>query len=410
MRSPNVLAAALFLASPSAALATPAADTLPIPDPVRFETRHSGTFNGQQVAYRAVVGDIQLKRDTGAPYASLFTTAYLKDGVTDPGTRPVTFVFNGGPGSASVWLHLGLFGPKRVVLPSDAQNPGGPPYAFEPNGLSPLDVTDLVFIDPAGTGFSRLVGDGKPEDVYGLREDARSVAQLIREWLRQNRRWTSPVFIAGESFGTTRAAALLPQLMGGSELLAVSGVILISQALDYQGSTPMADATTSFVTYLPALYKRSTLGQAEVRTVAERYAAYTGLDVEYVLRSGLQVEAGRFLKELLRDRGVAVGRLDGRYVADEVDDLAERPSFDAASAAISAAYSTVLHEYLAGELGVSLDRPYHMSGPDVGRNWVWNRGSPGTTTTPRPSSTPSTSFEAVATDIHAFIAGVLGGA
>lgn len=414
MRSPNVLAAVLFLlASPSVALASPAADTFPIPDPVRFETRHSGTFHGQQVAYRAVVGDIQLKRDTGAPYVSLFTTAYSKEGVTDPTSRPVTFVFNGGPGSASVWLHLGLFGPKRVVLPGDAQNPGGPPYAFEPNGLSPLDVTDVVFIDPAGTGFSRLVGDGKPEDVYGLREDARSIAQLIREWLRQNRRWTSPVFVAGESFGTTRAAALLPQLMGGSEPLAVSGVILISQALDYQGSTPLADNTTSFVTYLPtmaatawyhgkverggrtlehflaevrtfaldtylpALYKGTTLGQAEARSVAERYAAYTGLGVEYVMRSGLQVEAGRFLKELLRDRGVAVGRLDGRYVADEVDDLAERPSFDAASAAISAAYSTVLHEYLAGELGVSLDRPYHMSGPDVGRNWVWNRGSPG---------------------------------
>jgi carboxypeptidase C (cathepsin A) len=201
--------------------------------------------------------------------------------------------------------------------------------------------------------------------------------------------------------------------------------------------------------------------------VAERYAAYTGLDVDYVLRSGLQVEAGRFLKELLRDRGVAVGRLDGRYVADEVDDLAERPSFDAASAAISAAYSTILHEYFAGELGVSLDRPYHVSGPDVGRNWVWSRGSPGGepmyVNTARDMAwamsyapelevllasgyydyaTPffdaeytfhrhgiamdrvtmtyyeaghmmylhQPSFEAVAKDIHAFIAGVLGGA
>ncbi|NJD20608.1 MAG: peptidase S10 [Gemmatimonadetes bacterium] len=414
MRSPMILAAALLLrlASPSAALAA-APDTLPVPDPVRFETRHSGTFNGRQIAYRAVVGDVQLKREDGGAYASLFTTAYLAEGVDDPSARPVTFVFNGGPGSASVWLHLGLFGPKRVVLPSDARNPGGPPYAFEPNGSSPLDLTDLVFIDPAGTGFSRLVGDGKPEDVYGLREDARSIAQLIREWLRANRRWTSPVFLAGESFGTTRAAALLPQLMGGSEPLAVSGVILISQALDYQGSTPTADNTTSFVTYLPtmaatawyhgkvergartleqfldevrrfatdtylpALVRGSTLGEAETRRVAAQYAAYTGLDVEYVLRARLQVEAGRFLKELLRDRGVAVGRLDGRYVADEVDDLAERPSFDAASAATSAAYSTVLHEYLAGDLGVTRDRPYHVSGPDVNRNWVWNRASPG---------------------------------
>ncbi len=395
----------------SAAVRAAVADTLPIPDTVRFESRHTGAFNGSRVAYRAVVSDIRLKRDDGSPYADLFTTAYLKEDGTDAGARPVTFVFNGGPGSASIWLHMGLFGPKRVVVPSDAAYPGNPPYPLVDNELSPLDLTDLVFIDPTGTGFSRLVGDGKAEDVWGLREDARSVATLIREWMRRNDRWASPVFIAGESFGTTRAAALLPELMDGPEPITVSGVVMISQALDYQGSTPEADNLTSFVTYLPtmaatawfhgkvdragrtlegfldevrtftvdtylpALFRGSRLDDATRRAVAESYASYTGLDVDYVLRSRLRVQAGRFLKELLRDQGLSLGRLDGRYVADDVDDEADRPAFDAASAAISAPYNTAFHHYLATELGVTLDRPYYVSGPDI--QWVWNRSARG---------------------------------
>jgi len=342
-RTGALLVALLAAPALSAALELPA-DTLPVPDPVRFESEHVGTFHGARVAYSAVVSDIQLRRDDGSPYVSLFTTAYVKDGVTDPGTRPVTFVFNGGPGSASIWLHMGLFGPKRVVVPSDAENPGGPPYPLVDNAESPLDVTDLVFIDPAGTGFSRLVGDGKAEDVWGLREDARSVGALIKEWLRKNNRWNSPVFVAGESFGTTRAAALMPVLMGGSEPIHVDGVILISQALDYEGSTPEADNLTSFVTYLPtmaatawyhgkverggrtleaflqevrtfaiqeylpALFQGTMLDEATERRVAERYAAFTGLETGYVLRSRLRVQAGRFVKELLRDRGVALYR------------------------------------------------------------------------------------------------------
>ena len=385
-------------------------DTLPIPDPVRFETSHSGTFHGEQVSYRAVVADIQLKRDDGSPYVSLFTTSYLREGVEDLSTRPVTFVFNGGPGSSSVWLHLGLMGPRRVSVPSDAGHAGSPPYPLVDNPVSPLDATDLVFIDPAGTGFSRLVGDGKAKDVYGLREDARSIAALIREWVRDQGRWNSPVFIAGESFGTTRAAALLPELMRGPEPLGVNGVILVSQALDYQGSSPyVADNLTSYVTYLPTmaatawyhgkvdrdgrtleafldevrdfaineylptLFSGSWEDDAEQRDIARRYAEYIGLDLDYVLRSRLRVAAGRHVKELLRDEGLAVGRLDGRYAADEIDDVAERPSFDAASAAISTAYSSLAHVYLRDELDVTLDRPYYVSGRDVGRNWVWDR-------------------------------------
>ena len=408
--SRNLAITLLFALIPSGMLAQEETDTLPVPDPVRFESTHSGTFNGERVEYRAVVADIHLKRDTGQPYANVFTTAYVREGVADPTSRPVTFVFNGGPGSASVWLHMGLMGPRRVDVPSDAGHAGSPPYRVEDNPVSPLDATDLVFIDPPGTGFSRLVGDGKPEDVFGLREDARTVAAVVREWIRQNRRWNSPVFLAGESFGTTRAAAMLPELMRGSEPIAVAGVVLISQATDYTGSSPYVDDNLiAFVTYLPtmaatawyhekvdragrtleafldevrlfavedympALFQGSTLDKATELEIARRYAAYVGLEVEYVLQSRLRVNSTRFVKELLWEEGLAIGRLDGRYTADEVDDVAERPSFDAASAAISAPYTAALHEHLETTLGVELDRPYHTSGPDVGRNWVWDR-------------------------------------
>lgn len=394
---------------PSLVTAQESSDSLAVPEPVRFESRHSGTFNGTQMAFRAVVSDVHLKRDNGKVYASVFTTAYLREGSAEERGRPVTFVFNGGPGSASVWLHMGLMGPKRVDVPSDGSHAGSPPYPVLANPLSPMDVTDLVFIDPPGTGFSRLVGDGKPEDAYGLREDARTVAKVVREWIRENQRWNAPVFLVGESFGTTRAAAMLPELMRGSEPISVAGVIQISQATDYTGSSPyVPDNLIAFVTYLPtmaatawyhgkvekngrtleafldevrrfavedylpALFMGSGLSATRKAEIAEQYAEYIGLDLDYVLRSRLRVNATRFTKELLRDEGLAVGRLDGRYTADEIDDVAERPAFDAGSAAISAPYTAGLHEHLA-DLGVDLDRPYHTSGPDVGRNWVWDR-------------------------------------
>lgn len=382
----------------------------PIPERVRFESTHSGTFNGESFQYRAIVADIHLKRDDGKAYASVFTTSYLREDMEELDARPVTFVFNGGPGSASVWLHMGVMGPRRVDVPSDAEHPGSPPYPVVDNPQSPLDVTDLVMVDPPGTGFSRLVGDGKPEEVYGLREDARTVAAVVREWVREHGRWNSPVFLAGESFGTTRAAAMLPELMRGSEPIAVAGVALISQAMDYTGSTPyVEDNFISFITYLPtmaatawyhgkvdrggrtleafldevraftveeylpALFRGSTLPEDEEREMAGTLARYLGLDMEYVLQSRLRVNASRFVKELLREEGLAVGRLDARYTADEVDDLSERPAFDAGSAAISAPYTAGLHRHLREFLGVEMDRPYHTSGPQVGRNWVWDR-------------------------------------
>lgn len=379
----------------------------PIPELQRFDSNHNGVFNGKKLSYTATVSNLHLKNDKGEVYADAVTTAYIvKDKKVN---RPVTFVFNGGPGSSSVWLHMGVLGPKRVVVPSDAQDGGNAPYQMVNNPYSPLELTDLVFIDPIGTGFSVLAGKGKAEDVWGLKEDARSVSDIVLSWVRKNNRWNSAKYIAGESFGTTRAAAMLPFLNNRADRARINGLILISQALDYTGSSPHADNLIAFVTYLPtmaatawyhgkidkqsvaletlmeqartfasdeylpALFKGSSLSEAEFNQVAEKLAYFTGLKASYVKKANLRVLAGRFLKELLRDEGMSVGRLDSRYKTDELDDTGLNPRYDAGSAAISGAYSTALNHYLLNDLKVDLDRPYRISGPDVGAGWVYDR-------------------------------------
>ncbi len=379
----------------------------PVPEAFQIATNHKAKFGGKSVSYQAIVGNSLLKRADGTIYAEAVTTSYVANDA-DP-LRPVTFVFNDGPGSASVWLHMGLMGPKRVRVPSDAGDAGLAPYKIEDNPLALLDVTDLVFIDPIGTGFSRLAGEGEPEDVYGLEEDARSVAEIVREWVRANGRWNAPKFIAGESFGTTRAAAMLPYLQGGSEPMRINGVIMISQAMDYTGSTPAHNNLIAYVTYLPslaataryhgqlanqpadmqvflaevrafafdeylpALFKGSALPAADFNRIAKKLADYTGLSETYIKRANLRILTGRFAKELLRDSGEIVGRLDARYRSSDLDAVGESARFDAASAAISGAYSSAFRHYVRHDLNVALGRPYYGSGPEVNVNWVYDR-------------------------------------
>ncbi|MEX0298735.1 MAG: S10 family peptidase [Kordiimonas sp.] len=383
---------------------------LPIPEPMAIITDHKGTFGGVRMDYTATVSNLSLKNDKGEVYADAVTVAYEgKKG----GNRPVTFVFNGGPGSSSTWLHMGLVGPKRVVVPSDAQDAGLAPFEIIENEQSILDITDIVMIDPIGTGFSRLAGKGKPEDVFGMEEDAKTVAQIVREWVRKNNRWNAPKYIMGESFGTTRAAAMMPYLENGPEPIRLNGLLLVSQALDYTGSTPTHDNLIAYVTYLPtmaatawyhnkldnrpenlesflvevrnfatdeylpALFRGSSLDVATFDSVAEKLARYLGLDLDYVKRSNLRILAGRYVKELLREEGLSIGRLDGRYVTDEVDDTGLTPRYDAGSAAISGAYSAAIHHYLRNDLNVEFERPYYVSGPNVGKNWVYKRPNGG---------------------------------
>ena len=378
-------------------------ETRPVPDPVMFESRHTGTFGRQKMTYTVEAGDTQITNEDGKPAASLFTISYIKE---DAGTdRPVTFVFNGGPGSASVWLHMGLLGPKRVVVASDAdEDDGAAPYRMVDNPLSILDQTDLVFIDPVGTGFSQAIGEGEDKDYWNEAGDKSSIAEVMRIWITKHKRWNAPKYLIGESFGTTRAAYLANELTVGDVDIALNGIVLISQALDYEGSTSAHDNVYSYVTYLPsmaaaaqyhgragqgvpqaeflaearafardeygpALWKGERLSPEDRTYIRDRLAYFTGLDPEYIETSNLRILMHRFQKELLRDEGVALGRLDGRYLGDEADDAAEGPEDDVSSYAVSSAYSALMNQYLAADLGVEMDRPYMVSSPDAGEQW-----------------------------------------
>ncbi|EAZ82153.1 S10 family peptidase [Algoriphagus machipongonensis] len=376
-------------------------------EPIQFEKTFSGTFNGQNIEYKSVMGETFLRNSKGEVTAGLWSTSYIRTGV-ESSKRPVTFIFNGGPGSASVWLHMGFFGPKVVKTDSDAKiDDGAAPYTFVDNPQALLDITDLVFIDPIGTGFSQVEGVGKNEDFWGLNEDARSIAQFMRIWVTKHGRWQAPKFIAGESFGTTRAAKIAEVLEGGGQTMALNGIILISQALDYAGSSSWADNLTSFFTYLPsmaatawyhnkagegkeledfvaearefaygdyltALYKGELQTAAEKSTIADKLAYFTGLDKDYILRSDNQILMHRFKKELLREEGKAIGTLDGRYLATETDQSSEGPVLgDPSSYMTGAAYTAVWNDYLRSELGVEMDRPYYSSAVGMGGNWNW---------------------------------------
>ena len=286
-----------------------------------------------------------------------------------------------------------------------------------------LDLTDLVFIDPVGTGYSRVLGKGKVEDYWGLKEDATSIAKFMRQWVTENNRWFSPKYIAGESFGTTRAAAVANALEGDGQDMALNGLILISQALDYEGSTSIHDNITSYLTYLPsmaatawyhkkagqgksledfveesrmftyntyapALYKGNLLSSSEKESIAEKLAYFTGLDKAYILKSNLRVLIPRFQKQLLAEKGLAIGRLDGRFMGDEADDVAEGPHLgDPASYQISSAYTAALNHYLANTLKVKMDRPYLTSNDAIGEKWRWRTVPEGKYWEPMPVNT-----------------------
>ena len=398
-------------------------DEKPIPIAKSFVTTHQGTFGTTTIKYKATASETYLKDNDGLPVASMWSTAYTKDNVTDTSKRPVTFVFNGGPGSASVWLHMGLFGPQIVKVDSDAkEDDGAAPYELVTNNYGILDITDIVFIDPVGTGYSRVIGKGKNEDYWGLTEDANSIAKFMRQWITENKRWNSPKYLAGESYGTTRAAAVANVLEDGGQSMALNGLILISQALDYAGSTSMHDNITSYLTYLPsmaatawyhkkagqektleafveeardftyntyapALYKGSLLSASEQNSIAEKLSYFIGLDKAYILRSNNRILMHRFQKNLLVDKGLAIGRLDGRFMGDEADDVSEGPNLgDPSSYQIEAAYTAALNHYFAETLNVEMDRPYMTSG-QIGGKWRWKPVPDGQYWEPMPVNT-----------------------
>jgi len=384
---------------------TPAA----IAEPTRFVSGKQGSFNGRRLRYEVRAGETYLRDGDGEPTAAIFSFDYVVEQDADTGPRPVTFVWNGGPGSPSLWLHMGSLGPRRVVVPSDATHAGAPPYPIIDAPETILDVTDLVFIDPVGTGYSRALGEHEGAEFWGLQEDARSMADFIQRWLTENGRWNSPRFILGESFGTTRAAAVA-ELLEDEYMTALNGLVLVSQALNYAGSTPyVADNLISYVTYLPtmaatayyhgrvdagdmgltewvqaarefatdtllpALWRGNTLSAEQHAAVRDGLSRFTGLSPEYVERAKLRVNGNRFARELLREQGLTVGRNDARYVMDPVDDLPAAVGSDASGNAISGAYKAALLSYLRDDLGVNWNRRYLApADPALGDSWSWN--------------------------------------
>ncbi len=401
-------AAALALAFPHHAFAEDkpkdGAETAPAPDYAAKSAskRFAGTFGGRRVAYTATVAEQVLKDDKGAPKAAIVTTAYIAE-PRDP-NRPVTFLFNGGPGSGSLWLQMGAFGPKRVAIPSDARDDGAPPYPILDNPDSLLDVTDLVFIDPVGTGFSHTIGDTKGEDYWGVTKDAKSVAAVIRKWLDENGRWNSPKYLGGESYGTTRSAAVVNELEGRYNDVALNGVILISTVLDFGAGAETEGAELGYITTLPSMavtaqyHGKAGAGQAPAAFAEEArqfaigpYAAFllkgqkagaderagvrrelarlTGLSEAFLDRADLRVSSGRFYKELLRDRGLTVGRLDSRYTGRDYDSAGENPDNDPSFYGIDAGYTAAANSYFRDTIGYKTDQQYVTIG-GVG-DWDW---------------------------------------
>lgn len=326
--------------------------------------------------------------------------------------RPITFSFNGGPGSSSVWLHLGVFGPQRVDPVDDFGNPGPGPHSVAPNEWSMLDKSDFVFIDPVSTGFSRAEGETNPRDFHGVESDIDSVAEFIRRFLGRDDRWRSPKFIAGESYGTTRAGGLSYDLFNRHGI-SLNGVVLVSAVLNFQtlrfdvGNDlpyplilPSYTATARFhgkldpplmnrpfeelmreveafaaEDYLFALFQGDAMPEEQRRVIAQRVARYTGLTEAFVQNSNLRIPLSRFVKELRRDDGLTVGRLDSRYIAHDRDNAGERFEFDPSYAAILAIYTGSLNAYLRENVGFESDLPYEIL---TGNVRPWSYDGPGT--------------------------------
>jgi len=375
--------------------------------PKRFVSRHEGRFHDRQIAYTAIAGETHLKDAAGKPRASLFSFAYFADIEVEPANRPITFLFNGGPGSASLWLHMGAFGPKRVIVPGDGAYPGAAPYPVKDNALCCLDLTDLVFIDPVGTGFSQPLGEAKIEEFWGLDEDAELIADFIKQFLSDHRRWASPRYLAGESYGTTRAVATAAKMQSNMSGVAFNGLALISVILDFHTARfekgnvlpdvsylptyaaaalhhkkiePAPADRASFLDevrqfaldeYAPALLAGARLEPGRRRHVVERLAYYSGLSKGWLERTNLRIEPSRFRKELLRDRGVTIGRFDARYLGADYDEAGEQPDDDPSAYAIKGAYISAMQDYLGRELGVGPIAPYVAFSMEALKKWNW---------------------------------------
>jgi carboxypeptidase C (cathepsin A) len=384
-------------------------------------THHEITVRGRPLKYTATAGKLPIRDSKGEPEAQIFFIAYTADDVGDRAKRPLMFSFNGGPGSSSVWLHLGALGPKRVTHPDDASIPG-PPYRLVDNEFTWLDKTDLVFIDPVGTGYSRASKPELNKKFHGLSGDIASVAEFIRMYLTRYDRWASPLYLVGESYGTTRAAGLSDHLLGMG--IALNGIALVSTVMDFQTLSfgtgndlpyilflPTYTATAWYHKKLPADLQsdlRKTLAEAEHwadteyraalnagdqltpaerKQVIERLARYTGLSPSFIDDHDLRIRQSAFCKELLRADRRTVGRLDSRYKGIDASAATPSPEFDPSEAAIRAPYTATFNDYVRTKLNYESDLTYHILGSDEMGPWDWGTRGMGYPETFRPLRT-----------------------
>ena len=371
----------------------------------RSVTRHSVRMNGEDIAYRATAGTLHLKGEDGQDAASVFYVAYEREGVEDLSRRPVMFTFNGGPGSSSVWLHMGTFGPRRVYI-GDAEQPAPAPYRILDNDQGLLDITDLVFIDPVGTGYSHALGEAEDKDFHGIEEDVQAVGDFIRLWITRNHRWNSPKLVGGESYGTTRTAALASHLQDRG--IFPNGLVLVSSILNFQTARFIPGNDLPYILFLPtyaatawyhglidnapedieaflapvrefalgpyaaALLKGDALGSEERNSIVRQLAKYTGLSESYLEQTNLRINIHRFTKELLRDQRRTVGRLDSRFKGMDRDAAGEFREHDPSMTAIMGPYTASVNHYLRTELRYEDDTEYEILSGTVNRNWNWD--------------------------------------
>jgi carboxypeptidase C (cathepsin A) len=386
--------------------ATGTEDSLPIPPETTSVTKHDWVGAGQTIHYTATAGNLLIRDERDRPNGSIFYVAYTADGA-DPKTRPVTFFYNGGPGSATIWLHMGSLGPVRVIT-SSPEATGPAPFQIVPNQYSLLDKSDLVFIDAPLCGFSRAVGKGTVKDFAGTDQDIAAFKKFIVRYLTVNERWNSPKFLFGESYGTTRSAGLVDSL--DADGIEFNGVTLLSSILNY--NVRAAGYDTEAIGYFPsfaaiayqhdkvkhtgsladwveqarkfaggpyaeALYKGDRITPAEFDAIAGKVASFTGLSVQYVKEAKLRINATRFRKELLRDEGEIMGRYDARFEGFDVDAAGENPGYDPSDTGISGVYVGAFHDYLQHELKYMSTEPYYLSGPGVSQAWDFTHRPPG---------------------------------
>jgi carboxypeptidase C (cathepsin A) len=373
-------------------------------------THHQVSLNGKTLKYTATAGRLPIKRDDGKIEAEMFFVAYSLDG-QDLSKRPLTFAFNGGPGSASVWLHMGALGPRRVVLKPDGSLLPAP-YRFEDNPYTLLDKSDLVLVDAIGTGFSRAETAEISKKFWSLKGDIDAFSEFIRLYVSRNERWSSPLFLLGESYGTTRSAGIAGKL--AEQGIAFSGITLVSTVLDFE---TLADSKTNDEPYIflvpsftmvagyhhklapdleqdmtkarqqseqwAATEYRAALAKGDALTPEERQktvddmARFTGLSKDIIDQANLRIDVPKFTHYLLIDQKVRVGRLDGRYTGPDPDGLMDTPFYDPTEANILPPFTAVLNNYVRSELGYKSDMPYYVFAQQAGFEGKWDWGSAG---------------------------------